>query len=1130
MLKKIILIIILTLFICISSVTFAYNKNIDNEIPISSASIVNYYDFIEHASDSNVYWQNVYEFFDFGGELSDNRGFACYRENIGLEDGNIYDRVLETHPQWISRGIIRGTYPEVTISANTELHIIVGFIDGAAATDGVKFGVSFEVSATRENIKLLEIDAFYDNELNYSALLLDNLYWVTGRFQIWVDAGENSGQDWAAWVRAEIRPKIQSVIYDFIENADDQNVRWMGYPNEKELVFGVEDNPDGFACYKYNLRLEDENIYERILETHPQWASDGRIWGIYPESEIIPDTEIYVSVGFIKGAERTDGATFTVYFYSQNYLLEVLTIDAEYDKIINYKAASLNKILDLGYKNGNFILSVDAGESSGQDWAVWTIAQLKSSPILPGDFDIDLIQPVQVLYLDNTLRVPLVREKSTAFRVWIDSSFPVPLDTHVKLSLPEGQWDTKPPDTGGIKTDVPSDYKYPEIWGPVTIKPGYDFIILPHVPPGDIYVDWSYPDNPAGIIRGRESDSGWFGPDIRVVPRPKPDVEAVDYSVALNVYHNVIETREDNNEGSGSCHNLITSGEYRIGVYRIIGGEMPAWGDPRNDGDFSNTWGGEDCPTWPYENCWDGNNRNCVSNTPSPTSVINAFKNNFDYLLGTYPIADSKIRFDYLGGIIWDVEEESRGEFLTRIYSLIQLPSLLGPPRYTWAAGVDCGCCGGTCPGPSQGVGWNTKAVFIGNNSRNIHNLAHEFAHVLVGAPDCYSCDGCPEENVMCGTCDASDGGFWVNKWWKYPTLRTCYYMDYSDFAPYCWAKNYPTFACDGTDYSDSYFDMSDELENPEDPDTLLVRGVINKNNTCSFKPFYIIRNTTYDVEPWNEDDADNDFYFVLCDSQNNILSKTGFTPSFLNTGRQPDWDPEELDSEFFSYKIEWKKNTKRIEFQDKSGVVLASRIVSEQLPNVEVISPNGGEVYNLGEKITVKWDANDLNNDNLTATIIIGDKDGEICLPINIDISGNEYVIDTNIIEIEDEYTLKIIITDGVNSAEDISDGTFTIEESQVKIYLVHGGFRVVLGIENIGEQDMEFPYSIDIIGLVFMGAHTEGVSDIVPSGSQWSLYSNFVFGFGPVEIKIIVGTETITVNGFMFGPYIYIERTYPD
>jgi hypothetical protein len=133
---------------------------------------------------------------------------------------------------------------------------------------------------------------------------------------------------------------------------------------------------------------------------------------------------------------------------------------------------------------------------------------------------------------------------------------------------------------------------------------------------------------------------------------------------------------------------------------------------------------------------------------------------------------------------------------------------------------------------------------------------------------------------------------------------------------------------------------------------------------------------------------------------------------------------------------------------QDKNGNVLASREVSANKPEIKLIYPNGGEVITKGEKIKIKWEASDKDGDILSYSLAISTNGGETWLPIDIDITGNEYELDTVALEEGQNYLIRVRGTDGVNTGEDVSDGVFTIttvEEAEINWWLIIG---IVVGV----------------------------------------------------------------------------------
>jgi len=322
------------------------------------------------------------------------------------------------------------------------------------------------------------------------------------------------------------------IVYDFIDNA--ANMEWESWspvhPRESLPWPGSEADPLGFALYRDYYTMEDGETYDRVLETHPRWVTDGAIGGTDNDIEVPYGSGLYLSVGFLDGAIGSDGVTFKVWFnetWSPTPEL-VAKIDSTYDGRLDYE---MNSLADYWGHSGDFILEVQAGASSGQDWAVWVEAELRIFRVIEGDFS--YTNPVldcgQVLWGTR-----LIEDKGTVFRVNVTSTFPIAVSTHISLILPDDDWFKAPVSLGRMHIGVPPSYRYPEIWGPITLDPGWNEIILPYIPPGEEDLLWSMSSNPAGVLDAGKPDawamySGW-GPDSRVVPRP------IDSTVTAEVH------------------------------------------------------------------------------------------------------------------------------------------------------------------------------------------------------------------------------------------------------------------------------------------------------------------------------------------------------------------------------------------------------------------------------------------------------------------------------------------------------------------------------------------------------------------------------------------------------------------
>ena len=162
-------------------------------------------DFIEKAPQAK--WTNAWLVLGFPGEPNNSKGFARIIENARLEDGKTYAKVLETHPHWQPRGMITGRYADITIpESGAEVRAIIGFLEGAAASDGVYYEVRSEfpdysgIPVRKEYYKKYDRYLVQDFSQN-----LTRFKGLRGTIILSVNAGKKSStQDWAVWVNPKL--------------------------------------------------------------------------------------------------------------------------------------------------------------------------------------------------------------------------------------------------------------------------------------------------------------------------------------------------------------------------------------------------------------------------------------------------------------------------------------------------------------------------------------------------------------------------------------------------------------------------------------------------------------------------------------------------------------------------------------------------------------------------------------------------------------------------------------------------------------------------------------------------------------------------------------------------------------
>jgi hypothetical protein len=163
-----------------------------------------YYDLLERAPGAD--WYNSsgdHGLWNVG--IDDSRGFACYRTNITLEDGNTYPKVLETHPEWESYGIIKGLYSDlITIPEGARFKAEIGFIKGATGTDGVDLTMYIYEGGPVISIGTPVPSHTYDGALDSLDIDLSPIAGRSGKAVLIINACSSSAQDWAVLVNPRI--------------------------------------------------------------------------------------------------------------------------------------------------------------------------------------------------------------------------------------------------------------------------------------------------------------------------------------------------------------------------------------------------------------------------------------------------------------------------------------------------------------------------------------------------------------------------------------------------------------------------------------------------------------------------------------------------------------------------------------------------------------------------------------------------------------------------------------------------------------------------------------------------------------------------------------------------------------
>ena len=162
-------------------------------------------DLHTRATDAN--WRSGAATLTFGGPDNDSNGFVMYRNAQKVEDGSSPAKILETHPQWVTDGVITGTYPAYTVVSGERFRARIGFLsqsDGTCGTGNVKFQLNYIEAGTTGSKSLGEWTETCDGVLRDVDVDLSSLAGKTVQFVLAVLANGSPGGDTAVWVSPRV--------------------------------------------------------------------------------------------------------------------------------------------------------------------------------------------------------------------------------------------------------------------------------------------------------------------------------------------------------------------------------------------------------------------------------------------------------------------------------------------------------------------------------------------------------------------------------------------------------------------------------------------------------------------------------------------------------------------------------------------------------------------------------------------------------------------------------------------------------------------------------------------------------------------------------------------------------------
>jgi hypothetical protein len=171
---------------------------------------------------------------------------------------------------------------------------------------------------------------------------------------------------------------------------------------------------------------------------------------------------------------------------------------------------------------------------------------------------------------------------------------------------------------------------------------------------------------------------------------------------------------------------------------------------------------------------------------------------------------------------------------------------------------------------------------------------------------------------------------------------------------------------------------------------------------------------------------------------------------------------------------------------------------VSDNVPSVAVLSPNGGEKWTGVQEI--RWSSRDEDGDLLTFNILYTPDNGQSWIPVTSGVAGSSYQADFSLLPGGNQARIRVIASDGFNTAEDDSDEWFAVLPGPPHVFIdtPQDGITVAEG-ESIQ----------------FSGKASDAEDEQIPeTGFIWS-YGNTTFASGSsVQAVLPVGEHLVLLS----------------
>ena len=223
---------------------------------------------------------------------------------------------------------------------------------------------------------------------------------------------------------------------------------------------------------------------------------------------------------------------------------------------------------------------------------------------------------------------------------------------------------------------------------------------------------------------------------------------------------------------------------------------------------------------------------------------------------------------------------------------------------------------------------------------------------------------------------------------------------------------------------------------------TLFIRGTALKNGTAEIESVFALN----DIKP--EIPNEGNYSIEMFDQNNNFLLNYSFDIPFLlyasNDGRI------NINISPFVLSLSCPENLGKITLNYRNQK-LDEIIVSEGKPNIQIISPSESKCILKQENTLIRWLSDDYDSNELTYILMYSNNSID-WTPLETQLKTNYYYWDTTNFDNSDSIYIRVIVSDGLNTAEDIIHISCFREISHASVPLINPiGMTILVALLSI-------------------------------------------------------------------------------